>query len=240
MRDVLINGRWRIRLPEWRVVRYLEFGSEGWEKARLASMFLNLTPTDVLLDIGMESGDLTALFARWVHEGGVMVVEPNPVAWPNARATFEENTIPDPIAHWVGFASDVTDTPVGADIKEPFGTGWPDCSIGPLISDHGFRHLAEETDTTPQITVDEFCQRAGVWPTAVTMDVEGAELQVLKGAHQLLVEHRPLVWLSIHEQFLRHHFRQRTEDVLSFLEGYGYRLLHLADDHESHWMASPK
>lgn len=236
MRDVLVNGRWRIVYPDFRAIRYME---GPWERERLASMALNLAPTDLLLDVGAETGDMTALFSTWLRDGGVMMMEPNPLVWTNARAIFAANNRPAPRAWWVGFASDTTCTPPG--VAAQFGVdGWPPDTEGMLVAAHGFRHLAEETDTTPQITIDGFCEQAGMWPTAVTMDIEGAELQALRGATRLLAEHRPLVWVSVHPEFLRHHFGQAPRDLYRFMEDHNYRVTHLGDDHESHVFFEPR
>lgn len=236
--DVTVHEGCVLQLPEFRAIRYLKTGPLGWERERIASMRLNLGSNDVVLDVGAESGDMTALFATWVRE--IQVMEPNPVAWPNIRAIFDANAIPAPSAHWVGFASNLTTVAPNPSVPDPFGLGWPACADGAVTPEHGFRHLAEETDTTPQITIDDFVARAGAVPTAITMDIEGAELQALTGARRLLVEHRPLVWVSVHPEFLRHHFRQTPADVYGYLESLDYRVTHLADDHETHIFAEPR
>lgn len=232
--DTTINGQWVMQLPDFRAVRYLK---GDHERERMTSMHLNLAETDTLLDCGAETGDMSALFAGWV--GSIQLMEPNPVVWPNMKAIFEANGIAPPTAHWVGFASDTCAMAETPSVADPFGLGWPDCANGELVAAHGFRHLSEETDTTPQITIDRFAHLVSP-PTAITMDVEGAELQALKGATQLLQEARPLLWISVHPAFLRHHFGQRPADVYRFLEELDYRIVHLGDDHEHHIMAEPR
>lgn len=232
---VNVNGRWPLRLPDFRAVRYLAAGPAGWERERLASMWLNLDTSDVLLDVGAESGDMSALFSTWVDS--IVLAEPNPDVWPNTRAIFDANNRPAPASHWVGFASDRTHSPVGSD---PFGPGWPACVDGPLAVPGTVRHLNEDTSTTPQTTIDDLTLRLPVLPTAVTMDVEGAELAALTGAARFLAEHRPLVWVSVHPAQLRQRFRARPVDVYALLEAHGYRVTHLADDHETHIFAEPR
>jgi FkbM family methyltransferase len=235
--DVEINGRWRMQLPDFRALRYLQAGPLGWERERIASMAVNLNATDVLLDVGAESGDMTALFARWVNN--VRIMEPNPTAWPNIKAIFDANGLHAPAAHWVGFASDSTGSVTHpAATLDGAGTGWPACVDGPVVAAHGFRHLAEHYDITPQLTIDDFTARTGI-PTAVTMDIEGAELLALQGARRLLTEHRPLVWVSVHPSQIRG-FGHRPVDVYQLLESYDYRVTHLADDHETHIFAEPR
>jgi FkbM family methyltransferase len=237
--DVHINGRWWMSLPDFRALRYLQAGPLGWERERIASMHVNLGPHDVLLDVGAESGDMTALFARWVHS--VVMVEPNPVAWPNARAIFDRNGLSAPTAHWVGFTSDTTTSPAPP-VTEPFGHGWPACATGDPVAAHGTKHLAVTLDvvTIPRITLDDLVDRLDDPPTAVTMDIEGAELAALSGARRFLTEHRPLLWVSVHPGQLRQHFRETPAAVYELLESYDYRIHHLADDHETHIMAEPR
>lgn len=71
VREVLINGKWPLVLPEHRAQR--EEWATGWEPERLDSMYANLRPGMVLYDIGTEEGDLSALFAKWVR--GCTVVD---------------------------------------------------------------------------------------------------------------------------------------------------------------------
>lgn len=50
----------------------------------------------------------------------------------------------------------------------------------------------------PQISIDDFCGKRGLAPEIIKIDVEGAELGVLRGARQTLARHRPLIFLSVH------------------------------------------
>lgn len=232
-----INGRWTLRLPAYRAIRYLR--EPSWEIERLASMFLNIAPTDVIVDIGAESGDMSALFATWVPDGGIILVEPNPKAWPGIKLHWEINDLPMPAATYVGFCAARPGTAVASDVGRPTTPGeWPDCAHGDIDPAQGFRHLAQETDTTPSTTIDRLT--AGGRVDVITIDVEGAELEVLKGARGVLEERRPLVWVSVHPQFMRHHFGQRPAELYSLMEDLDYRVTHLGDDHETHVFFEPR
>lgn len=243
---VTINGRWTLRLPPHRAVRYLD--EQTWEKERLASMFLNIASNDYILDVGAEEGDMSALFASWVHErGDVYLMEPNPKSWPSIKAVWDANPgLAAPWATFVGFASDETaNVPGGAQWLDKVRShhGWPDEVNGPVDPEHGFRHLAQETDTTAQVTVDQFCrilsERTEGFhpPTVITIDVEGSELRVLQGARRTLGRHRPLVWVSVHPQFMP---RGHTSEFFRFMDEMEYRVTHLADDHEAHYFCEPR
>ncbi|MBI4142920.1 FkbM family methyltransferase [Candidatus Uhrbacteria bacterium] len=56
--------------------------------------------------------------------------------------------------------------------------------------------------TRPQVTLDAFCAARGITPDVIKIDVEGAELRVLRGAHATLERARPRIFLSVHPQHL--------------------------------------
>lgn len=75
-------------------------------------------------------------------------------------------------------------------------------------------------------------------PMLFKIDVEGAELIVLRGMAGLLLRNRPTVLLSVHPQFLPS-FHQSAADVAEFLRAHDYRWELLANDHEEHWWCVP-
>lgn len=240
---VTMNGRWTLSLPRHRAERpEWDIANGGWETARLADMAAHLGPGDTIIDVGAEQGDLSALWASWGC--ATVLVEPNPLAWPNIRLCYEANDLPLPLAWWVGFASERCEHPPRCDVPTPFGMGdWPACAYGEAIGATGFRHLAQESDVTAQTTLDVLCERAGIAPTAITIDVEGSELAVLRGAKRILAEHRPTVWVSIHcdmEWMDALYEGVRKEDVYAFMAAFDYEPTELARDHELHVRLDPR
>lgn len=267
MRETTINGRWSLLLPEHRANR-AEWAT-GWEPERLDSMYANLKPGDVIYDVGTEEGDMTGLFAKWVdtgidHDpekcdacratpghpmggvrepsGGVVVIEPNPLVWPNIRAVFDANNLPDPLWSHVGFVG----AAVGFHNQDWDGefngrddprADWPRCAYGPVIGDHGFLNLCERPDV-PVTTIDHIASKVGCCD-AITVDVEGAELAVMRGATRTLNEHRPLVWISVHPEFGYTMYETYANDLHSFMHSHGYVKRWLAFDHEEHWVYCP-
>lgn len=180
--------------------------------------------------------------------GGIVLVEANPMVWGNVRAIWDENEIPEPLGWHVGFVGSETAEPTGTGDQKreaslagtPHPDGWPACARGPMIGDHGTRHLAYERDRTPTITLDDLVERKGLRVDAITMDVEGSENEVLAGAKRVLAEQRPLVWISIHPEQLRDLYGLTRRDVLARLEHSSYRWCHLAAEHELHTFAYPE
>lgn len=229
MQETLINGKWKLYLPEHRAVR--PEWITGWEPERLDSICKNIEPGEVVYDIGTEEGDLSALYQLWVgKDGGVCLFEPNPRVWSNIRAIWEGNNLPKPYGMWPGFAADVNAHLAAHDPRE-----WPDSSLGPLISDHGFCNVCERPDL-PSVKLDDFMTSIGESPDIVTIDVEGAELLVLMGMQTILAEVRPIVYVSIHPDFMRQMYDMGPNDLHEFMGAYGYRTKWLATDHEEHWV----
>lgn len=231
----MINKRWELILPEHRAARGEVW--DWWEAERMASMREHLGPGDVVYDIGAEEGDMPGLWASWGCD--VALFEPNPRVWPNIRAIWEANDFPQPLGCFVGFAGD---TDRDAD-RQLAGTGWhfgewPTAAYGPLIGDHGFLNLCERPDV-PVITLNTASTIIDP-PTALTIDVEGAELAVMMGAVAVvLTQHRPKVWLSIHPTFMGEMYGTNPSQIHTLMADLGYEGTLLADDHEAHWFFDP-
>lgn len=242
MVPVRISRRWTIQLPEHRAARGDLW--DTWEAERMASMAEHLGPGDVVYDVGAEEGDMPGLWASWGCD--VALFEPNPRVWPNIKAIWDANRFEHPLGCFVGFCGDETRD---ASIERLVGTGWffygwPLCADGPLIGDHGFLNLCERPDV-PAITIDATTNAArgsGALqpPTAITIDVEGSEFQVLSGARKTLMEERPLVWVSIHPAFMRDMYDTHPDQIHSLMAQCGYRGELLADDHEQHHFYWPE
>lgn len=233
MIDTTINGRWSLLLPEHRAAR--PEWVTGWEVERIASMYDHLGDGGhTVYDVGAEEGDLPALWASWGND--VALFEPNVRVWPNPRAIFEGNGL-TPLATFPGFAADHD----GDRDIEHLGTRstqlWPTSSLGPLIGNHGFCNLCERPDI-PRVKIDTVADVIGP-PNACTLDVEGAELRVLLGAERVLTEHRPLVWVSVHPQFMMDTHRDTPDELFAYMTRLDYVAEHLATDHEEHWLFSP-
>lgn len=211
---------------------------ENWEKERLDSMYRNLEEGDVIFDIGAEEGDLPALWATWGCE--VVCFEPGARIWPNIKAVWEMNSLSPMAGYFMGFASDTTDLePKHLDKTEQGDRdGWPTAAYGSIREGADFRHLAQQADESKQITIDDYVAQTGITPTAITMDVEGSEFRVLKGAYNTLRDNPVKVWVSVHtdrpwvDEFYRGF---DSSDVVNYMDRLGYKAEHLATDHEEHW-----
>ena len=231
---VYINGLWPVWMPPHRAARP-EW--PWWEKERLAAMHQTISEGMMVWDIGAEEGDLPALYATWGAD--LCLVEPNPRVWPNIRYIFNNNLLDLP--RWfIGLCSDTINLePDRLDFETVTARdGWPTLAHDEVIGDHGFRHIADGQPTTPTTTIDAL--RVG-WPKpdVITMDVEGGEFHVLRGAKRTLETDRPVVFVSIHPQFMKQMYGESDKALHAWMLGYGYEGTHLATDHEEHWCFRP-
>ena len=211
-------------LADWDVWDY-------WEKERIHSMAAHLTHDDVLVDVGAEHGWMSLVFASMVGPSNLVLVEPTDRFWPNIRQTWERNfggVLPR--AAWRGlFAADTTATNLDS-------TPWPAESVGPLIDKLAYTYIHEHPEC-PRVRVDAWVARTGIVPTALTIDVEGAEWEVLLGGHEVLDRYHPKLWVSVHPDLMLRDYGSDAEGFMEYLvKGFGYEATHLATDHEQHFV----
>lgn len=238
-----INGKYEL----WMTPDRIEFHTRlGWEKERVDSVAELLKPGMTAWDIGAESADFTAWYGILVGEAGAVVpIEPSPPYWPSIRAHFEANDVP--LKAWfAGFASDVTKLiPDKIDDKyastiEVDESGWPVCSLGPVIPDFGFRHLVQQAHHTPQATIDDLVTLLHSTPDAIVIDVEGSELRVLQGANRVLREVRPLMWVSVHQPIMAEWYGITLDDIIEYMESVDYDYVKLGEGSEEYWLGLPR
>lgn len=235
MEHAVVAG-YPIVLPAHRAAFHRDF--PNWHKAWLDSIHETLKPDDVVVDVGVEQGDLSALVASWIPEGRISLIEPVAGFWPTIRETFKANGLGPPEAAFVGFAANEY---AYRDVSKE---RWPVESTNATNDDPGFQHLNERADL-PRITVDMFCSLIRPLPTALLVDVEGAELHVLRGAENLLrgysgLTPKPTVWCAIHPDFMRDRYGHDPNELLAFMWRLGYRWEFLAFHSEMHFMFSPR
>lgn len=222
-----------VPLADWDVFDY-------WERARFHSMRDNLSPGDVLFDVGTEQGWCNLLYASFVGPENMVLIEPTAEFWPNIHATWCQNFgEARPRAAFCGLLSDrTTEPPRTSSPDSPAFAPWPVQVAGPLIDRNRYQYIHDNTENVPELRLDDFVERSGITPAAITMDVEGAELLVLRGAEHTLRTHHPLVWVSIHPDLGERDYGIIPKHVHRFMAECGYSGEHLATDHEEHWYFS--
>lgn len=179
-----------------------------YETSKRRTLSKHLRPGDVFVDVGANRGDFTMLASRAVGDTGqVISVEPAPenVAW--LERTIEANG-----ANNVRIAQCAL---------------WDDQGEGTLhlATKSGWHSLTPPSDL-PEVgladvrltTLDTLVQEFGLEKLdALKVDVQGAEVHVLRGAQHVLEDLRPLVVMDIDSQ-------QTADDYRAALEPFDYEI----------------
>jgi FkbM family methyltransferase len=163
--------------------------------------YLNLEEGDVFIDVGSHIGKYTIPAARLVGSSGLVIsVEPHPenyaVLVENVMLNKLTNVIALNVAAWDRecylrlFIGDSA----GHSVKRNYGSGY--IVVRALPIDLIIKEL--------NVRVVDF----------IKIDVEGAELEVLKGLSNTLKEFKPKLIIEVSEE--------NKDKVFKFLENYGY------------------
>lgn len=226
-----VNGLWDIILPKHRADRPEWYTEKGWEKERLMNMYGRIDKGDMVYYVGGEENEMPALITKW--GGEVVIFEPNFRVWPNGKAIWKANNLPLPKACFVGFASDKCNYALGSLVTD----GWPVCADGDIIGDHGFMELRNHN--ADEITIDEMVRVTHLIPKHISIDTEGSEGLILRGAEQTLRNHKPLIWLSGHPEFCHEQYGEYLIEIREWIKKIGYKETLLDYSHEVHLLYTP-
>jgi FkbM family methyltransferase len=187
-----------------------------------------ITPGALVFDIGANIGAHTLPFAQAVGPDGIVVaVEPTDYAFSRLQANAALN--PDLLPRLALLQAALTGQSNGPGPKEHarFYARWPLKGGG---TDRHRKHLGElETAKGARfLTLDSLVQEMRAEhrnrPIAfVKLDVDGHELDVLRGATQLLTAQKPPILIEIGPH-VQDEVPRRFEQLIGILERHGYRL----------------
>jgi FkbM family methyltransferase len=216
---------YKIKLPDWLAIWDV---FADWEREHLFSMAKELKKGDILFDIGAELGWQSVVFSRIVGAENMVLVEPSTEMWGNIKAIWNKNNKVKPLSCYRGLFSDKT-TNKKVLLNNKFPRSKSELTVG-----LSYRNIFEHKKL-PQIKLDDYVALTGIIPDAITIDVEGAELLVLKGAEQTLRNNKVKVWISIHPELMEKHYNSYDEEVHRFMKELGYKGEFLAKPCEEHW-----
>ncbi len=84
----------------------------------------------------------------------------------------------------------------------------------------------------PSISVDEYMKESHTTPSAIKLDVEGFELEVIEGARKCLLENGPRLWIELHPNYLAAQGK-RWQSAIETLEAIGYSTVTFFKDYKS-------
>jgi FkbM family methyltransferase len=166
----------------------------SWNPAEYAAFRAAVKPGMTALDVGANVGAYSLLLGQWVgSSGAVFAFEPAPAARDGLKRHIQLNAL-DGVVRAVPAAVGATSSRARFLLESTAGEGR-------LATAHDDDAL---TVDVPLTTIDEFCEREKLTPDFIKIDVEGAELDVLRGARRtihrtrgrlaLFVEMHPSIW----------------------------------------------
>lgn len=174
-----------------------------------------LYPGCVFFDVGANFGQLAIPATGWVLPyGQVHAFEPVP----RHLALLERHKG----LNRLGAELRIVDAAVSNDRADHLDFQVP---IDSVAVEAGLRIVSQtsrvQTVRVRNLRLDDYCQQTGANPHVIKIDVEGAELEVLRGAEQTLRYSRPVLLIEIHD-FALHAFEADSTKLLEYLCEVGY------------------
>jgi FkbM family methyltransferase len=215
----------------------LSFADGLYERPVQRALGDALRPRDVFIDIGANVGFFTILGARLVGpSGSVYAFEP---LTENAEAV-RRNAALNSFGHVLVREEAISDASGEARIYLTEHDGGATlCSTGIVPID-----VTGET-VVQRRALDELIAQGEVRPPSlIKLDVEGAELEALRGMKDTLIRHRPKILYEVDDGD-RKILEQRHGEIREFLSALGYAIVPLESSypdlawHVVHCLASP-
>lgn len=159
-------------------------------------------PGDVVVDAGAFPGDVTIFSSRKVGDAGkVIAFEPNPVNFKHLKNNVEAFGCKNVILLHKGL--------------------WNDDRTLKMSGKGVSSHLNSKGDVeVPLVSLDNELARLGIKSIdLITMDIEGAEVEALKGARKVLTENKVNLAIGSYHEFEGQKTQGGVEEVL---KEYGY------------------
>jgi FkbM family methyltransferase len=190
--------------------------SGAWEPESWGGIERRLRDGATFVDVGAHIGYFSLKAAKAVGPGGrVIAVEPNPETVAklqgNVRASGANVVTVQPVA--------CSDSEATLDFfaADTLNTG--QSSLSAANASQAGQARSYRVRARP---LDAILQEAGVSRVdVIKIDVEGAELMVLRGARETLARHRPVVVLELEDSLLRQ-MGASVSEVTAFLNAQGY------------------
>jgi FkbM family methyltransferase len=203
-----------IRMP----TRFFRYFPNGYEKENFCFINEQIKPGMNVLDVGAHIGLMTVIFGKKVGDkGSVYAFEPTPTTIKILRETIKLNKI-----------NNISTIPAALADKKGKLTFYISENAADnsnsLVNNHRTDRKEEKIEVEVN-TIDDFIAEKKISRIDfIKIDVEGAELKLLKGAAKIIKKDRPKMILSIHPEGIKN-FGDSAEDIWKLLHDAGYKIV---------------
>lgn len=211
---VKIAGKYNVRLsPDFYFSNWENFGSG--HNSGFQYVMDKVQDDTILFDIGAHIGLVALPAATTATSGSVHAFEPSEInnrylelhkSLNSATNLNIVNTLVGETSAEYEFFEDSTDVNAMGSI------------VGDIYENKNFKKVMKSA-----ISIDDYVAKTQAHPNMIKIDVEGAELDVLKGARKTLQDHKPILILSLHPSILNA-ANVSVDEVLSLVRNHGYSL----------------
>lgn len=221
LRDLAFRVRFGFRGAPFRIQNHtirLDESLRRWDASSEAHvqdiLISELKPGDCLLDVGANFGLHSLLGGRIVHPNGrVYAFEPLPANLHLLQHHVRINHLESVLQVVPAAVSDSPENQVS------FFSGAEAAGVTASLARSGGNLLGT---TVNNIRLDDYQANISGPVRLLKIDVEGAELKVLRGARRLLASHKPVLVIEVH-LFAFPDFGYTREEFQQFLADLGYR-----------------
>ena len=194
---------------------YPRYDHGKYHEPAITNLFIDqIQPDFCVIDIGVNVGWFTCLAALLAKQGHVHAFEVDDHCLPLIKKNLELNQL-DNVTVNICAASDHIGTE-----KIPI-SDTPDAELKIANDPDSGAQQFREVDA---ITIDEYLKTRAITPDFMKIDVEGAELKVLRGMTETLKLPGLILLVEIHVDNLKDHFDTDYRDVLRLLIENGFSL----------------
>jgi len=235
---------WQLKLPNGLIMEFPKIGTGaliyylGYSEPEIANLIQTLLkPGMTFVDIGAHLGEYCLLASSLVkNEGKVFAFEPNPEIIPFLSKNIQRNSLKNIIVSEKAVASQ--EGQVSFQIHK-------EASMSAIINpdeEKVTNHKIQTTITVSTICLDKFFSRPTEKIDIIKMDVEGVEVEVLKGAFNLLREpaDEAPIWIFEYNPAAANEHGRNPYRILEILWDNKYQIYEVDKISLSKWNQKPR
>ncbi len=196
---------------------------QGFQEADRGEVILMkklLNPDSVFIDIGANIGVFSLVAASIVKNGQIHAFEPSKRLFNNLNANIALNGFTNLKTNNLGLFSETTNK----NLHHPQGVGMINAGAASLFPEHQVEIDNNEVEQISLITFDSYAEKNNLPKIdLIKMDIEGAEMNALKGAKNSLVQFKPLILMELDEDCLNR-AGSSFKEVLDFFGALNYEI----------------